>query len=87
MTYKILGQQHGWIVTSTSMSDLQAQNEALQQEVARLKREAELQRQNEALQREIEQLKKAAGLQGKLASQGKDRTAPLSMSVSCRNVM
>ena len=26
VTYKTLGQQHGWIVTSTSMSDLQDQN-------------------------------------------------------------
>lgn len=41
------------------------QNEALQQEVARLKKEAQLQKQNEALQKEIEQLKKAAGLQGR----------------------
>lgn len=47
------------------MADLQKQNEALQQELARLKQETQLQKQNEALQKEIEQLKKAAGAQGK----------------------
>lgn len=47
------------------MADLQKQNEALQQELARLKKETQLQKQNEALQKEIEQLKKAAGVQGK----------------------
>lgn len=50
------------------MADLQSQNEALQQEISRLKREAQLQKQNEALQKEIEQLKKGAGAPGKLHS-------------------
>lgn len=46
------------------MADIQKQNELLQREVARLKREAALQKQNEALQKEIAQLKRAS-LQGK----------------------
>lgn len=49
------------------MADLQKQNEALQQELARLKMETQLQKQNEALQKEIEKLKKAASAQGKSA--------------------
>jgi hypothetical protein len=48
------------------MADIQKQNELLQREVARLKKEAALQKQNEALQKEIAQLKKAAALQCKL---------------------
>lgn len=47
------------------MADILKQNEQLQREVARLKKEAALQKQNEALQKEIAQLKKAATLQGK----------------------
>lgn len=46
-------------------ADILKQNEQLQREVARLKKEAALQKQNEALQKEIAQLKKAATLQGK----------------------
>lgn len=47
------------------MADILKQNEQLQREVARLKKEAALQKQNAALQKEIAQLKKAATLQGK----------------------
>ena len=47
------------------MADIQKQNEQLQREVARLKKEAALQKQNEALQKEIAHLKKAATLQCK----------------------
>lgn len=48
------------------MADIQKQNEELQREVARLKKEAALQKQNEALKKEIALLKKAAALHCKL---------------------
>lgn len=54
------------------MADILKQNEQLQREVARLKKEAALQKQNEALQKEIAQLKKAATLQCK-SSHGPDQ--------------
>lgn len=48
-----------------NMADVLKQNELLQKEVLRLKREAALREQNDALQREILKLKKAAAVQRK----------------------
>lgn len=47
------------------MADVLKQNEILQKEVTRLKREAALKEQNDALKREILKLKKAAAVQRK----------------------